>query len=197
MDKYKSMRIPPIPHQGWSQEVREILGMFSQQLSNLGLSGDESEKDNLSPVLSCLLQNPKLAKAFLPLGRYLLMESSLDSRCRELIILRVTWLWRFEYEWSHHSMAAVNAGIFSESEIKILQQDVLPDSWPEREVLLMQAVNELHTSSNIQKSTWDLLARHFGAQELLDIVFTVGGYVLSGLYMNVIGLPLKEGMQGF
>lgn len=197
MDKYKDMRISPISRQDWTLEIRDILKMFSQYLSNLGLSGEESEKDSLSPVLSCLLQHPNLARTFLPFGRYLLMESTLDSRCRELVILRATWLWRCEYEWAHHSMAAIDNGLFSETEIKELQQNVLSGDWLERESLLVKAVNELHESSNIETGTWDALTNHFNNQQMLDIVFTVGGYVLSGFYMNAIGLPLKEGMKGF
>lgn len=197
MDKHQNMRVSPIAHQDWTTQVRDILGMFSQQLASLGVGGNESEKDTLSLVLSCLLRNPNLARAFLPFGRYLMMESSLDSRCRELVILRVTWLWRFEYEWAHHSMASVSSGLFSESEIELLQQDVTSGSWSEKESLVLQAVNEIHERSNIEASTWDSLSHHFSTQELLDVVFTVGGYIVSGLYMNVIGLPLKDGMKGF
>lgn len=197
MGNKTEIRIPPIAHEDWTEEVRGILTMFSQQLANLGLNGDESEKDNLSPVLSCLLQNPRLAKAFLPLGRYLMMESTLDDRCRELIILRVTWLWKFEYEWAHHSMAAVSNKLISEAEIKQLLHNTLSKDWSEKEYLVLKAVNELHEFSNIEAVTWDELATLFDRQQLLDIVFTVGGYVVSGMYMNVIGLPLKENMKGF
>lgn len=191
------MRVSPIAHQDWSQEVREILAMFSKQLSELGLGGDETEKDSLSPVLSCLLRNPNLARAFLPFGRYLLMESSLSDRYRELIILRTTWLWHCEYEWSHHSNAAIESGLITRSELNMLQLDKLPDSWSEDEHLLIQTVNELRSHSTIERHTWESLNRHFSIQELLDVVFIVGGYVLSGFYINVVGIPLKEGMQDF
>lgn len=197
MQNNNGMRVSPLAHQDWSQEVRAILATFSEPLSKLGLSGDESEKDNLSPVLACLLRNPNLANAFLPFGRYLLMESSLNDRYRELIILRATWLWRCEYEWCHHSSTAITNGLITASERDTLCLDSLPDSWPEHEALLIQAVNELHSHSNIAQHTWESLLGHFSIRELLDVVFTVGGYVLSGFYMNVIGLPLKEGMQGF
>lgn len=197
MEKCKDMRISPISHQDWTPDVRDILRIFSQQLANLGIGGDESEKDTLSRVLSCLLRNPNLARSFLPFGRYLLMDSSLDSRCRELVILRVTWLWRFEYEWAHHSMTAVGNGLLSEAEIEMLQRDDMADCWSAGESCLLQAVNDLHEHSNIEDATWNSLINYFSTEELLDIVFTVGGYVVSGLYMNVIGFPLKEGMQGF
>ena len=197
MDNKNNQRISPIDHQAWTKEVRDILAMFSEQMSSLGLNGDETAKDSLSPVLSCLLHNPALARAFLPFGRYLLMESSLTARQRELVILRVTWLWRCEYEWSHHSLAAINSSLFTAAELNNLQQDTVADHWPLEEAALIQAVNELHAHSNIDQHTWESLSRYFSIRQLLDVVFTVGGYVVSGLYMNAIRLPLKEGMQGF
>lgn len=200
MDILNGLRIPPIAHQDWTQEVRDILALFSEQLAQLGSSGNENEKDNLSLILSTLLQHPPLAKAFLPFGRYLLVDSTLDERCRELIILRVTWLWRCEYEWAHHSMSALGSRLFSEVEVERVKQPVLSlaeSEWREQEALLLLAVDELRECSNIKTETWQALSRHYSRQQLMDIVFTVGGYALSGMFMNAFGIPLKEDMHGF
>ena len=197
MEKYKSMRIPPITHDQWTQEVRDTLRTFSPHFADLGLSGDESEKDILSPILGSMLHHPALAKAFLPFGRYLLLESELDERCRKLAILRVTWLWRFEYEWAHHTAAALKENTLTENEIEQLKQKPAQEHWSENEMALLNAIDEFKETATIEPTTWNQITTHFTQKQTLDLIFTVGGYITSGMYMNAINLPLKEGMKGF
>ncbi|MGC1510892.1 carboxymuconolactone decarboxylase family protein [Ketobacter sp. MCCC 1A13808] len=197
MNKPDSMRIPPITHDQWTDEVRDILSAFSETFGRLGLGGDESEKDNLSPVLSCVLQHPALARVFFPFARYLLMETTLDNRVHELIVLRVSWLWRSEYEWAQHSMMAVNNGVFSQADIERITQGVNAGPWSEQETHLLSAIDQLRESTRIDNQLWDALAGHFDRKQLIDIIFLIGGYILVGMYLNTFGVPLKDGMKGF
>ena len=96
---FQSMRMPPIGHDQWTDEVRQILASFSVPFSQYGLNGEEAEKDKLSPILSTVLQSPALARVYFPFADYILRKSSLQPRHTRIIILRVAWLWRFEVEF--------------------------------------------------------------------------------------------------
>lgn len=183
------MRLPPIKHDQWSDEIREILASFSVPFSQYGLNGDESEKDRLSPILSTVLQSPGLARAYFPLANYLLRESSLQPRHTRLLILRVARLWHYEVEWSQHAMMAVRDNLLTKEDVDRVESGMISEQWTALEKLLLTAVDEVHAHSNISDSVWQGLAEYLDQQQLVDLTFTIGGYILAGLYMNVFNIP--------
>ena len=197
MNKTDSMRIPPIGHDQWTDDIRDTLTSFMEPFGKLGLNGNESEKDSLSPVLSTVLQHPPLAKMFFPFARYLLLETTLEPRALELLTLRISWLCRSEFEWAQHSMMAINNGIFTEEDIDRIAQGADAGGWNEADAMLLRAVDQLREKNNMDDATWTSLSQHFSRQQVMDIVFLVGGYTLIGMYVNTFGVPLKEGMKGF
>lgn len=190
------MRIPPIRRDQWTEEVRQTLASFSIPFSRYGLDGDESEKDKLSPILSTVLQNPALASVYFPFADYILRKSSLEPRHTRMLILRVAWLWRFEIEWAQHSSIAVRDKLLTEDEVNRITLGAANESWSDLEILLIIAVDQMHQSSNIDDETWDALASELNTQQMVDLVFTIGSYVLAGMYMNCFALPLSPGQKG-
>ena len=191
------MRLPPIGHEQWTDEVREILASFSVPFSQYGLGGDESEKDKLSPILSTVLQNPGLARVYFPLADYILRKCSLQPRHTRIIILRVAWLWRLEVEWAIHSSIAVRDGILSDEDVRRVVQGPADPAWSPLEKLIITSVDQMRESSNIDDTVWCALADEFSNQQLADLTFTIGSYVLAGMYMNCFGLPIPAGLKGF
>lgn len=183
------MRIPPISHDQWTEEIREILASFSVPFSQYGLNGDESEKDKLSPILATVLQSPPLARCYFPLANYLLRDSSLQPRHTRLVILRVAFRWQFELEWSQHAMMAVRDNLLTQEEVDRVSLSSISPRWNELETLLQTAVDEMHRQSDIPDTLWQSLSAHLNQQQLVDLTFTIGGYILAGMYMNVFKIP--------
>lgn len=196
-DRPDRMRIPPIRHDQWTAEVRDILASFSVPFSRYGLNGDETEKDRLSPILSSVLQNPALARVYFPFADYILRRSSLEPRHTRILILRVSWLWRFEVEWAQHATMAVRDGILDEDDIGRITRDGTAAGWSDLEQLLIAAVDQMHCRACIEEDTWRALTQTFTTQQMVDLTFTIGSYVLAGMYMNCFGLPLPPGLKGF
>lgn len=192
-----SMRIPPIRHDQWTDEVREVLASFSVPFSRYGLNGDETEKDKLSPILSTVLQNPALAQVYFPLADYILSKSSLAPRHTRILILRVAWLWRFEVEWAQHAAIAVRDHILSEEDVCSITQGATDERWDDLEALLIAAVDQMHRAARIDDETWHALTQKLTTPQMVDLTFTIGSYVLAGMYMNCFGLPLPKGLKGF
>ncbi|MGC1506923.1 carboxymuconolactone decarboxylase family protein [Ketobacter sp.] len=186
------MRFPPIGHEQWTDDVRDILASFSVPFSEFGLNGDESEKDQLSPILSTVLQNPALARVYFPFAKYLLRESSLQPRHTRMIILRVAWCWQFDLEWTQHSMMAVRDNLLTENEVGRIAATEISDHWGAEERLLLSAVDHMRRQSDIPDAVWQQLAVHFDQRQLADLTFTIGGYVLAGMYMNAFRIPVNR-----
>lgn len=191
------LRMPPIDHDQWTDEVRQILASFSVPFSQYGLNGDEAEKDKLSPILSTVLQSPALARVYFPFADYILRKSSLEPRHTRIIILRVAWLWRFEVEWAQHASIAVRDKLLSEDEVKRIKLGPAGEGWSDLDVLLLVAVDQMHQSSNIDGETWAALNNELNLQQMVDLTFTIGSYVMAGMYMNCFALPLQKNQKGF
>lgn len=183
-----ALRMPPIARDQWTDEVRDILASFSVPFSRYGLNGDEAEKDKLSPILSTVLQNPDLARVYFPFADYILRRSSLEPRHTRILILRVAWLWRFEVEWKQHSTIAVRDNILTDDEVNRIKAGATSEGWSDLDVLLIIAVNQMHETSNMDRETWDALSEKLTRQQMVDVTFTIGSYVMAGMYMNCFGL---------
>lgn len=196
-EKSDGLRIPPIGRDQWTDDVRQTLASFSVPFSQYGLNGDEAEKDKLSPILSTVLQSPALARVYFPLADYILRKSSLQPRHTRILILRVAWLWRFEVEWAQHASIAVRDSILTEDDVRRIPRGATDEAWSDLEALLIAAVDQMHGSSNIDSETWNALAQNLTTQQMVDLTFTIGSYVLAGMYMNCFSLPLNAGLKGF
>jgi alkylhydroperoxidase family enzyme len=160
------------------------------------LKRDERGAPRGANVLGLLVRYPALAKAFLTFNRHLLFDSSLSGRIRELLILRVSWLRRAEYEWAQHVLAAERAGV-RRDEIEAVKEGPVASVWTPFEAALCRAVDELHRDAFVSDATWEVLAANLDQRQLMDLVFTVGAYDLLAMAFNTFGLELEPGLEGF
>jgi alkylhydroperoxidase family enzyme len=61
---------------------------------------------------------------------------------------------------------------------------------------LLQAADELYRESFISDATWRELARHYDTAQLIEIIFTVDGYTMTGLAINSLGIQVERGYPG-
>jgi alkylhydroperoxidase family enzyme len=102
-------------------------------------------------VYCTLVRHPALAQRFFVFGHYILSESTLPPRDRELVILRVGWLCRSEYEWSRHTIIAQRVGL-TEMEIQRITEGPTAPDWSPCDVTLLHAVDELHEHAVITRA---------------------------------------------
>jgi len=141
-----------------------------------------------------LLQHAALAKAFLAFNNHIASTSSLSKRVRELLILRVSWLRRSEYELVQHIVLARNAGL-SDAEIERVQLGPEAPGWDPVEAALVRAVDELHADARIGEATWTLLSAHFDQHQRMDLVFTVGCYDTLAMAFKTFDAQLEPGVD--
>jgi alkylhydroperoxidase family enzyme len=147
-------------------------------------------------VYRTLVRHSALAQRFFVFGRYILSESTLPPRDRELVILRVGWLCQSEYEWSRHTILARRVGLTDEEIRRIIDGPTAP-GWSSFDATLLQAVDELHEKMCISDSTWTTLGQSYTEQQLMDLVFTIGEYTLVSMALNSFGVQLDPETTGF
>src|SRR6201999_510621 len=115
--------------------------------------------------LGVILRYPALAKAFLSFNNHVAIASTLSRRIRELLILRISWLRRSEYEFVQHVVLGRRAGL-SEAELERIQLGPDAPGWDAVDADLLRAVDELHRDARIQDGTWARLSAHFSTTQL-------------------------------
>ena len=144
--------------------------------------------------LGLILQHPELAKAFLTFNHHVAIASSLNKRVRELLILRISWLRRSEYEFVQHVVVGRNAGL-SEADLERVQSGPDAPGWDPVDADLVRAVDELHQEARIQDATWMRLSVHFSMPQLIDLVFAVGCYDVLAMAFKTLGAQLEPGVE--
>ena len=147
-------------------------------------------------VWSTCANAPRLCNAWLEFTDYLLRESSLPIRDRELLILRIGYLNQGAYEWAAHRGLALSVGI-SEDELKDITIGSSADSWSEWDSALLKAAEELHEAALVSEETWATLSRQYDKRQMMEVIFTVGQYNLVAMYLNSLGVQFEEDWIGF
>jgi alkylhydroperoxidase family enzyme len=147
---------------------------------------------SLFNLYGTMANHPKLYTPRVRFGSYLQRDSLLDPQTRELAIMRTAWNINAPYEWGHHVEAAKAAGL-TDAEIARIARGPSAAGWTERQRVVLQAADELRREAFISDATWDTLARHYDMKERIEIVYTVGGYTMTGLAINSFGIQLEPG----
>ena len=147
-------------------------------------------------IFRTLVHHPKLMKRWLVFGNHILFKSTLPPRERELLILRIGWLCRAEYEWGQHVIIGKAAGLTDEEIARVADGPDAP-GWDPLDATLLRAVDELHADAIVGDETWKLLGERYSTQQLMDAVFTVGQYQLVSMALNTFGVQLDPGVGGF
>jgi alkylhydroperoxidase family enzyme len=178
--RLKQPRVPPLHPKDWTEEQRKLV---------------TAHLDPSQPILNLyatMLNHPALYGPRLKFGSYLQKDSLLPPKTRELVILRTAWLTHTEYEWGHHVESAQKAGL-SDPEIQRIAQGPDATGWSEEHAAVLRAVDELRREAFVSDRTWKTLAKHYDTKQLIEIIFTSGGYTMTALAINSLGVQLETG----
>jgi 4-carboxymuconolactone decarboxylase len=176
-------RILPLPREEWTDPAREVFSFWGEPNS-----WEEGSKTNVMMVMA---NHPDLGKAYNIWGKHLLMSNTLPLRQLELIILRVAWRVKSAYEWHNHVGYGLNAGLTLE-EIASLREAPEAGSWNEHDLAVLHAVDELIDAGNISEATWATLSSYFNRQQMMDLVFSIGHYVMTSWALTAFGVGLES-----
>ncbi|MDF1679984.1 carboxymuconolactone decarboxylase family protein [Ponticaulis sp.] len=150
------------------------------------------EADSLPNYYGVLAQFPEYFSAQGGFARFLLGQTDLTPREREILILRTTALNGGAYEWAHHVSRGERAGL-SEAEILALGSEAAGSGWTETESLLIAAANDLRREAFITDEVYAGLKAIYSDQQIVEMIYLVGGYSMFSSVMNTLGTQIEPG----
>jgi alkylhydroperoxidase family enzyme len=166
----------PLNPDNWPDELDEIRSYLDIPLN----------------IHSTMAHHSELLQAWMPLRNHIVSNSTLPARQRELIILRTAHNCQTDYEWRHHVERGQLAGL-EMVEINRVIEGGQADGWSSDEAALLNAADDCHRESCLSASTLEEVQQHFNDQQQLDIVVTVGVYMILASIINTWNVPMEDG----
>jgi len=141
-----------------------------------------------------LLRSPELMSPLQKVGEYLRFRCQLDRRIAEMATLIAARHWTQNYEWSAHHPLALNAGLKAEV-AQAIAEGRRPTGMAQDEEIVYDALTEALNNKSVSDATYQRAVKHFGEQNLVDLMAIAGYYALLALLLNVARTPLPEGKQ--
>ncbi len=173
-----SARVFPVPPAEWTEEQRALIK-------------PSMHKDRAPNLYTTLARHPAAMHSFVAMGGHI-RNSSLPQREKEILILRTGWLSRSGYEWNAHNRLGQRAGL-TKTEIAGIAEGSTSAILGVADRLLCRAAEEIHADQFISDLTWKELRSHWSEAQCVDLVFTVGYYVLVCALLNSLGIQFDPG----
>lgn len=138
--------------------------------------------------------NPEILEAYRRLGASVWMETGLNDRERELVILSVAKALESEYEWYQHVRVALRIGIERDA-IEALANDEL-ESLTEAEQALVEYATAFATRS-VDDGTHARTAEHFDDATIVGIGMLAAYYIGIDYMGDALALDLEEEFVGW
>jgi 4-carboxymuconolactone decarboxylase len=131
-------------------------------------------------------------RPFLRFGGTILGRLKLDPRLRELAILQVAADSQAEYEWVQHAAIARQVGIPDE-QIAAVQAGRLDDpSLGDGERAVLSFAREVVAGPRVNDATFGAVAAVLSPQEIVELLLTVGNYLMLARVMTTLELELDD-----
>jgi 4-carboxymuconolactone decarboxylase len=148
------------------------------------------------PALNIFRMLANAETAFRPWARWgnvLLSDLALDPLLRELSILRVARLTpHADYEWVQHVPIAKATGA-SPAQVEALGRDE-PDAdcFSQEQRLVLQFTTEVVRDARASDDTFERLAKHMSAREIVELLMVIGQYMMVARVMASTDMELDE-----
>lgn len=144
----------------------------------------------------------RTGEGFLGLGSAILRHSSLPATLRELVILRVGALCGSAYEVFQHRRVAAQAGVPTaqiEAVLSATDGDASTDAFDPLEQQVLRFTDAVVRQVKAPADCFDVLAAHLPHQQLMEIVMTIGYYMMVCRILENFEVDIedKDPLAGF
>jgi alkylhydroperoxidase family enzyme len=124
------------------------------------------------------------------LGTAILGRQKLAPKLRELTILRVAALSSARYEWVQHVPIAQATGATTEQVAAIERGDLEAACLQADERLVLRFTTEVVRDVRASDATFAALARTFSPQEIVELILTIGYYMLIARLLETTAVDM-------
>ena len=140
---------------------------------------------------------PPLTDTAIDLGLAVLTESTLSVRLRELVIMAVAVGNECEYGAVQHRPIALNSGNTEEQLAAVAERRSDGPEFDEPESAALAAAFELMAGHTLSEGALAALRAHFTDRQVVEIVTTVGYYVMLAGLLNGLGVDVDPSGERF
>jgi 4-carboxymuconolactone decarboxylase len=158
-----------------------------EHLLAMGTDPDNPDGRPRMNLFRTMMHNAELMDHWRHFGDYVNASDSISARDKELLIMRLAWIYYSEYEWGAHYNTAINVGLTAE---QIEQTKVGPESelWDEFDRAWLRAAGELVEDAFVSDDTWNVLTTRYNESQLMHMFATVAHYHLVAMLTNTLGI---------
>lgn len=147
-------------------------------------------------VSRTLARHPKLNEARSARANFINRVSKLSPKHREMLILRIGWDCRAEYEWAKH-VGSVGRAREHGLEPRHIAEGPSSPAWNPFERAILTGVDELFRDGLVSDATWRTLSTEFDQTALMSAIFTASSYQATSMVLNALGVQLEQGDERF
>ena len=170
-------RLPPVQ--------RDSLDAEGQRVWDAIAGGRGMPKTGPAPVS---MYSPGAAAPIQALNQYL-RKTVAGPRYFELSALLAAREFDQQYEWSGHEPAALRAGL-EQSVIDVVKFNRDVAGLPDKDATVIRLARALFREHKVSSELWAKTVEHFGRQGAVEIVATMGDYVMAGFLLTAVDQQL-------
>lgn len=170
-------RLPPLQRDSLDAEGKRIWDVIG------GARG--MPKTGPAPVS---MYSPGAAEPIHHLNQYL-RKTVVGPRYFELSALLAAREFDQQYEWSGHEPAGIRAGL-EQSVIDVVKFNKDVAGLSEKDATVIRLGRALFRDHKVSSELWAKTVEHFGRQGAVEIVATMGDYVMAGLMLTAVDQQL-------
>lgn len=135
-------------------------------------------------------QYQKLSQPWAIRQGFIQRVSKLMPRHREMLILRIGWNCRSEYEWAQHVGSVGRAPDYG-LDPALIARGPAASGWDPFERVLLQVPDELYRTGTVSDATWRGLADQYDPGLMMTAVFTAATYRAVSMSLNSYGIQIE------
>ena len=168
-----------------SLETAKALG------EEIGLPGPMATRS----AFRVLANNPPLLKAVFGQLTTLLLRNKLDTRLRELMIMRIGWVTGSEYEWTQHWRVATVAGIPPEDVLAV--RDWRASSrLTAADKAVLAATDEALAGKTVSDAVWAEVTKYItDPAEQVEFIVAMGNWTMFSMLLRNLRIPVEDGVM--
>jgi len=168
--------LPYVDENTAPEKTREILGNTPRKLNVARMMANASE---------AVFHN------FSRLGNALLTKGKLDSKLREIAILRTAKVSKSVYEWTQHVPIALAVGV-SEDQLAAIENWEPAKSFSDLERLVLRFTDEVARGVKGTKATLAELQKHLGQGEIVELIMSIGFWGMVARVLETTEVDLED-----
>lgn len=148
-----------------------------------------------SEAFRVVANNPGVARVVFSQLIQLLEHNTLDTRLREMMIMRIGWVTGSAYEWTQHWRVATTAGIPPE-DILAVRDWRKSDRLTAADRAILAATDECLSGKSMSDATWDEVTKHIpDPAQQVEFVIAMGNWMSFSLLFRNLRIPLAPDLM--